>query len=204
MVPRGFPVVLTSPTTPQANRSQSGRLELATWIASKDNPLTARVMVNRIWQHLIGVGIVESCDDFGKTGQTPANAALLDHLAQRFIAGGWSVKQLISEITNSRVYQLGTAHDAQAYEVDPANRLNWRANRRRLDARGIGKKQFSLNAQRSRWRNDTVSKTQILYFGRHAGKCEGRRGKCGVRGCALCAPSEGSAQHSRWKLSLTL
>lgn len=137
VVPRGFPVVFTSPTTPQVNRSQSGRLELAAWITSKENPLTARVMVNRIWQHLTGVGIVESCDDFGKTGQTPANAALLDHLAQRFIACGWSVKQLIRDITSSRVYELGTAHDAKAYEVDPANRLNWRANRRRLDANAL-------------------------------------------------------------------
>jgi hypothetical protein len=137
VVPRGFPVVFTTPTTPKVNRSQSGRLELAAWITSKDNPLTARVMVNRIWQHLMGVGIVESCDDFGKTGQTPANAALLDHLAQRFIASGWSVKQLIRDITSSRVYQLGTAHDAKAYEADPANRLNWRANRRRLDANAL-------------------------------------------------------------------
>ncbi len=137
VVPRGFPVVLTGPSAPKVNRSQSGRLELAAWLTGKDNPLTARVMVNRVWQHLIGVGIVESCDDFGKTGQTPANAALLDHLAQRFIAGGWSVKQLIRYITSSRVYQLGTGHDAQAYEADPANRLNWRANRRRLDANAL-------------------------------------------------------------------
>jgi hypothetical protein len=137
VVPRGFPMVLTTPTTPKVNRSQSGRLELATWITSKDNPLTARVMVNRIWQHLMGAGIVESCDDFGKTGQAPANAALLDHLAQRFIASGWSVKQLIRDITSSRVYQLGTAHVAKAYEADPANRLNWRANRRRLDANAL-------------------------------------------------------------------
>lgn len=136
-VPRGFPEVLTTPSTPKVNRSQSGRMEFAAWITSPDNPLTARVMVNRIWQHLMGAGIVESCDDFGKTGQTPANADLLDHLAQRFIANGWSVKQLIREITGSRVYQLGTAHDAKAYDVDPANRLNWRANRRRLDANAL-------------------------------------------------------------------
>jgi hypothetical protein len=90
--------------------------------------------VNRIWQHLMGAGIVDSSDDFGKTGQTPANAPLLDHLARRFIAGGWSAKRLIRDITASRVYQLGTAHDPAAYEIDPANRLHWRANRRRLDA----------------------------------------------------------------------
>jgi hypothetical protein len=86
------------------NPKQSGRVELAAWIASRENPLTARVMVNRIWQHLFGAGIVESSDDFGKTGQAPANAALLDYLAQRFIAQGWSVKKLIRDITSSRVY----------------------------------------------------------------------------------------------------
>jgi len=85
----------------------------------------------------MGAGIVESCDDFGKTGQAPVNADLLDHLAQRFIASGWSVKQLIREITGSRVYQLGTAHDPKSYEADPANRLNWRSNRRRLDANAL-------------------------------------------------------------------
>ena len=137
LVPRGLPEVLTTPRTPKVNPKQSGRLELAAWISSKENPLTARVMVNRIWQHLMGAGIVESSDDFGKTGQLPVNSALLDHLAQRFIANGWSVKQLIRDITGSRVYQLGTAHDAEAYEVDPANRLNWRANRRRLDANAL-------------------------------------------------------------------
>lgn len=134
VVPRGLPEVLTTPLTPKVNPKQSGRLELADWITSKENPLTARVMVNRIWQHLMGAGIVESSDDFGKTGQLPVNSALLDHLAQRFIENGWSVKQLIRDITSSRVYQLGTAHDAKAYEVDPANSLNWRASRRRLDA----------------------------------------------------------------------
>jgi hypothetical protein len=134
VVPRGFPEVLTTSSTPKVNPRQSGRLELAAWISSPEHPLTARVMVNRVWHHLMGAGIVASCDDFGKTGELPANAALLDHLAQRFIAGGWSVKRLIRDITDSRVYQLGTAHDAGAHEIDPANRLHWRANRRRLDA----------------------------------------------------------------------
>ena len=68
-------------------------------------------MVNRIWQHLFGMGLVETPDDFGKTGQLPSNPALLDHLAQRFIAQGWSVKTLMREIMMSRVYQIGTAHD---------------------------------------------------------------------------------------------
>ena len=119
------------------NPKQSGRLELAEWLVSPEHPLTARVMVNRVWQHLFGEGIVPSPDDFGKNGQPPANAALLDYLAHRFMAQGWSVKQLITEIMNSRVYQLSTAHDAAAYEVDPANRLHWHMNHRRLDADAI-------------------------------------------------------------------
>ncbi len=134
VVPRGFLSVLTSAATKPVNWRQSGRLELAEWIASPSNPLTARVMVNRIWQHLFGVGLVETPDDFGMTGQAPNNPALLDHLATRFIDHGWSVKKLIAEIMNSRVYQLSTAHDAKSYEIDPANRLQWRMNRRRLDS----------------------------------------------------------------------
>jgi cytochrome c553 len=133
-VPRGFPRVLITAETKPVNREQSGRLQLAEWIASSRHPLTARVMANRIWQYLFGCGLVETPDDFGKTGQPPSNPLLLDHLASRFIAHGWSVKKLITEIMNSRVYQLSTAHDAQAYEIDAGNRLHWRMNRRRLDS----------------------------------------------------------------------
>jgi hypothetical protein len=104
---------------------------------SPEHPLTARVIVNRVWQHLFGEGIVSSSDDFGKNGQPPSNPALLDYLARRFMTTGWSVKQLITEIMNSRVYQLSTAHDAAAYEIDPANRLLWHMNHRRLDADAI-------------------------------------------------------------------
>lgn len=134
VVPRGFLQVLTTAETRPVNPKQSGRLELAEWIANSRNPLTARVMVNRIWQQLFGAGIVETPDDFGKTGQPPSNAALLDHLASRFIAHGWSVKKMVAEIMHSRVYHLSTAHDARACEIDPSNRLHWRMTRRRLDS----------------------------------------------------------------------
>jgi hypothetical protein len=137
IAPRGFPQVLTTADTKPVNRAQSGRIELAEWIASERNPLTARVMVNRLWQHLMGAGLVETPDDFGKTGQAPSDAALLDHLARRFIAQGWSVKKMIAEIMESRVYRLSSAHDAKALEADPANRLRWRMDRRRLDSDAI-------------------------------------------------------------------
>jgi hypothetical protein len=137
VMPRGFPQVLITKDSPQVNRERSGRLELAAWIASPNNPLTARVMVNRIWQHLFGAGLVETPDDFGKTGQPPSNPELLDHLATRFIAEGWSVKKLIREIVLSRTYRLSSDHHPLAEELDPANRLHWRMNRRRLDSDAI-------------------------------------------------------------------
>jgi hypothetical protein len=137
VIPRGFPAILTYPSSPKVNPKQSGRLELAQWLVSPEHPLTARVIVNRIWQHLFGVGIVASPDDFGKNGQPPSHPALLDYLAHRFRTNGWSVKRLIAEIMNSRVYQLSTAHDEAAYEIDPANQLLWHMNHRRLDADAI-------------------------------------------------------------------
>jgi hypothetical protein len=134
VVPRGFPQVLTSARTVPVDRKQSGRVQLAEWVADPANPLTARVIVNRVWQHLFGTGLVETPDDFGKTGGTPSNPELLDHLAVRFVRNDWSIKRLIREIMNSRTYQLSTAHDERALEIDPANRLHWRMNCRRLDS----------------------------------------------------------------------
>jgi cytochrome c553 len=137
IVPRGFVAVLKNSTTPKVNASQSGRLELAQWIASRDNPLTARVAVNRIWSHLFGAGIVDSIDNFGALGDEPSNPQLLDYLAVRFVDGGWSTKKLIREIVLSRTYRMASDHDADNYAKDPANINLWRMNRRRLDAEAI-------------------------------------------------------------------
>jgi len=115
----------------------SGRLELANWIADDRNPLTARVYVNRVWQHLFGVGIVKSADNFGLRGDLPAQPDLLDHLATNFMRSGWSTKQLVRRLVLTRAYQMSSAANAQAEEVDPENRLLWRMNRRRLDAESI-------------------------------------------------------------------
>jgi hypothetical protein len=111
----------------------SGRLQLARAIASADNPLTARVMVNRIWQHHFGKGIVGTPSNFGMQGERPTHPKLLDHLASRFIASGWSIKALHREILLSATYRLGCIHDEGNAAVDPGNRLYWRMDRRRLD-----------------------------------------------------------------------
>ena len=101
MVSRGFPQVLCSESVSIEDGS-SGRLEFANWLGSDENPLTARVMVNRIWQHMIGQGIVTSTENFGVTGQSPSHPELLDYLAVEFMESGWSVKSLIRQIASSR------------------------------------------------------------------------------------------------------
>ena len=111
----------------------SGRLELAQAIVDPKNPLTARVIVNRVWQWHFGGGIVPTPSNFGKLGQPPTHPELLDHLATRFVAEGWSIKKLHREIMLSATYQLGGAVDEADLKADPANQLYWRMNRRRLD-----------------------------------------------------------------------
>jgi hypothetical protein len=136
-VPRGVLTVLKTSASAQMPARHSGRLELARWIASKDNPLTARVMVNRVWQHLFGEGLVDSVDNFGALGNEPSNPALLDLLAVRFMEENWSVKKLIRSIVMSRVYRLSSEHNDDNYEKDPANKYLWRMDCRRLDAEEI-------------------------------------------------------------------
>ncbi|HBV63246.1 MAG TPA: hypothetical protein DEF45_09520 [Rhodopirellula sp.] len=145
-IARGFPKVLCATPVRIANDS-SGRLEFANWLGSKDHPLTARVMVNRIWQHMIGQGIVTSTENFGVTGQTPSHPDLLDHLAVEFMESGWSVKSLIRQIANSRVYRMSTAYDEQYHEYDPGNALLWRANPKRLDAEAIRDAMLSISGE---------------------------------------------------------
>jgi hypothetical protein len=129
--PRRFLAVLGGEARPF--RQGSGRLELAQVIAGKDNPLTARVFVNRVWAHHFGRGLVATVDNFGSLGERPTHPELLDHLAARFMAGGWSVKALHREILLSAAYQMSSRHDAKSYKIDPLNRLLWRMNRRRLE-----------------------------------------------------------------------
>jgi mono/diheme cytochrome c family protein len=113
------------------------RLELAEQIASPQNPLTARVMVNRIWQHHFGQGLVRTPSNFGLQGDKPSHPELLDYLATRFMADGWSVKKLHREIMLSSAYQLSTANAAKNFEQDPDNRMVWRFNKHRLDVEAM-------------------------------------------------------------------
>ena len=102
-----------------------------------DNPLTARVIVNRIWHHMIGRGLVATPDNFGKLGEKPTHPELLDYLAGRFVAEGWSIKKLVREITLTRTFQLAVNPSGNAVNTDPENRLLARANVRRLEAEAI-------------------------------------------------------------------
>lgn len=143
-VPRGFPRLISLKTTPPPS-GQSGRLQLAQWITSRDNPLTARVMTNRVWRHLFGTGIVRTVDNFGFSGERPSHPELLDHLALKFMDGGWSVKALIREIALSRTYQQSSTYRKDAFEKDPDNRLLWRMEKRRLDAEVIRDSMLSVS-----------------------------------------------------------
>jgi len=131
LVPRGFLRVAMTDETSVPSPQESGRRELADWIADARNPLTARVTANRVWHWLFGAGLVRTVDNFGTTGEKPSHPELLDHLAERFTAEGWSVKKLIREIMLSRTWQLAVAPPGAG---DPENRLFAHANRRRLDA----------------------------------------------------------------------
>jgi Protein of unknown function (DUF1553) len=133
-VPRGFLSAFEVPGTPTINPRQSGRLELAQWLTSPKNPLAARVIVNRVWQHLFAQGLVTTVDNFGVTGDVPSHPDLLDHLATRFIRDGWSIKKLVRTLVLTRAYQLATETTPAHLAVDPANRLVWRHTPRRLDA----------------------------------------------------------------------
>src|SRR5262249_6766411 len=130
--PRGFLRVATIGPVPPLPSDSSGRRELAAWLAARDNPLTARVIVNRVWHWLFGAGLVRSTDNFGTTGETPSHPELLDDLAVRFMEHGWSIKGLVRQVVLSRAYQLSSSDDRRARAVDPENRLLWRMNRRRL------------------------------------------------------------------------
>jgi hypothetical protein len=140
-VPRRFLQIIAGEDHDPIDTAQSGRLELARWIASADNPLTARVMVNRIWQEHFGKGLVASSDNFGAAGQPPTHPELLDWLASRFVESGWSIKAMHRLMLNSATYQQASSTPQTAFpnpqSKDPDNQLLWRMKPRRLEAEEI-------------------------------------------------------------------
>jgi hypothetical protein len=135
-VPRRFPTILGEQKLSE-NVTGSGRLELAKWITDPKNPLTARVMVNRIWQGHFGKGIVQTPSDFGKQGRAPTHPELLDFLAQKFIESGWSIKAMHRLIMSSQTWQQASNDNEENASIDVANEYLWRYSRRRLDAESI-------------------------------------------------------------------
>ncbi|WP_395737305.1 DUF1553 domain-containing protein [Prosthecobacter sp.] len=146
-VKRGVLRVASWGDLPTIPAGQSGRRQLADWIADARNPLTARVTVNRIWQKLFGEGLVRSVDYFGARGEAPSHPGLLDYLATRFMQSGWSQKQLIRELVLSRAYRMSSGNNTAAEAKDPENRLLWRMNRQRLDAESIRDSMLAISGR---------------------------------------------------------
>ncbi len=139
VVARGFLKVLDDEAA-CLNKNQSGRLALAEWLTDDERQsgqLAARVLANRIWQHLIGRGLVRTVDNFGRTGEVSTHPELLDYLAGRLIDSDWSIKSLVREIALSRTFAMSSQHDADNFARDPDNTLLWRAHRRRLEPEAI-------------------------------------------------------------------
>ena len=146
LVPRHFPTVLAGDRQEPIMKG-SGRLELARWIASDTNPLTARVMVNRIWQHHFGQGIVRTPSNFGKLGERPSNQPLLDYLASEFVRSGWSIKQMHRLILLSAAYRQSSVAPPHSLRFDPDNHLFGRMNRMRLEAEALRDNLLSVSGR---------------------------------------------------------
>ncbi len=137
-VPRGVPSTLAPNVKPPVVPDKaSGRLQLAQWITHKDHPLTARVMVNRIWAWHFGRGLVETTSDFGTQGAKPSHPELLDWLAAEFVSSGWSVKHIHRLIMRSNVYRLSSRATETNTRIDPSNKAYWRWSPRRLEAEAV-------------------------------------------------------------------
>lgn len=150
IVPRRFPVVLTGPKSVEISLG-SGRLELASWLTRPEHPLTARVIVNRIWKQHFGRGLVSTADNFGRQGEAPSHPGLLDWLADRFVRDGWSLKTLHRHIMQSSTYALDShGRSSDHIKADPENVYLWRFARRRLDAEEIRDSMLAVSGRLDR------------------------------------------------------
>jgi hypothetical protein len=169
-VPRQFVSIVTGPDRKQFANG-SGRLDLANAIASTDNPLTARVIVNRVWMHHFGEPLVETPNDFGLRTKPPVQQELLDHLADEFRADGWSLKRLHRRIVLSQTYRQASLDRAECREKDPENKLFWRANRRRLDFEAMrdgmlaasGRLDVTMHGRPTNAANDPTDRRRTVY-----------------------------------------
>lgn len=160
----GLPPQLASPKgLPVIAEGTSGRLELARWIASPANRLTARVIVNRVWHHLFGRGIVATPDDFGQTGDPPSHPQLLDHLATTFIDSQWSIKSLVRRLVLTEAYARSSDATAAQVAADPANLWLARARRRQLDAEAIRNAMLYVSGQLDSRRGGRTIHTLATY-----------------------------------------
>ncbi len=132
--PRGYLAFIAGDQMPEIPEGESGRLQLALWLSSPEHPLTSRVMVNRVWQHHFGRGLVAQASNFGVQSPPPSHPQLLDWLAGDFVEHGWSIKHLHRRIMHSSAYRRDSFDSADARAIDEANELLWRQNRRRMDA----------------------------------------------------------------------
>ena len=147
VIPRHTPPVITGPFEQEFLANQSGRLQLAKWLVDPKHPLTARVFINRVWRWRFGKGLVRTTDNFGLLGEAPSHPELLDWLAQRFIAEGWSVKSLHRIMLNSSTYQQASIPHPLTYEHDPENRLLGWFPRRRLAAEEVRDALLAVSGQ---------------------------------------------------------
>ncbi len=148
VVPRGFLQAVSNGKPVVLGEHTSGRVEMADWLSSNDNPLTSRVYVNRVWYWMMGEGLVDTVDNFGTTGQTPSHPELLDWLAVRFQEGEWSTKKLVRQLVMSDVYRRSVVEPSQlANSSDPANRLYWRSNARRVDVESLRDAMLAISGE---------------------------------------------------------
>ncbi len=180
VVSRGVLEVLDPDAELAIPEGSSGRLEFARWLTGPAADLTARVMVNRIWQHHFGKAIVPTPSDFGLRGTPPTHPELLDHLARSFIASGWSIKAMHRQIVLSKTYQLSSRHDQADAEIDSGNTWYWRSERRRLDAEALRDALLALGGnldssrpgphpfpEKDKWRYTAHHQFKALYDSNH-------------------------------------
>ncbi|HIA61370.1 MAG TPA: DUF1553 domain-containing protein [Planctomycetes bacterium] len=156
-VPRGFVQVLGDLNFTVIDGKTSGRIELANALTAKDNPLTARVMVNRIWMHLLGKPLVGTPSNFGVSGMRPDNQELLDYLAVQFMDNNWSVKSMIKEVVQSDAYRRSSQYNEANYLIDPDNRVLWRANPRQIDAEALRDSMLTMSGELNLERPEVAS-----------------------------------------------